>query len=65
MTDTPTTAVIDPPAWDREDPVPTTAILVRDENRVTPLDPDEPDEAWTERVLAACAPRRRVLGIRD
>lgn len=66
MNNLPSTAVISPPAWPAldGDSLPSTAVLP--EETAVGLDPNESDEAWEARVLAACAPRnRKVLALRD
>jgi hypothetical protein len=64
------TAVIAPPSgsWESSEAPQSTAVLPREEVAVG-LDPNESDADWEARVLAACAPGRRVrgrvLGVRD
>jgi hypothetical protein len=64
MNKLPSTAVIDPPALEstgRE--MPSTAVVARD--TVLPLDPNESDEDWEERILNLCSRPRVILALRD
>lgn len=64
MNKLPSTAVIDPPALESTGrAMPSTAVM---RETALPLDPNESDEDWENRVLALCSPRSPVVyGLRD